>query len=140
MKQKARRLYIRRNNKKLDFIEKGCIVIANLLLWSDLEQCIYTTLFYSMMIKSHRHYLIYKYKFTCSIFWTTRKLTRCVRMTSILVERAFEKYRGQIYSFDFDTYFLRILIYYANKTIHFGKYTLYRNLIPNINMCMCEFV
>ena len=36
---------IRRNSKKVDSIKTGCIVIPDLLSWSNLEKCIYTTLF-----------------------------------------------------------------------------------------------
>ena len=39
------KFYIRRNNKKVDFIEPGPIVIAHFLPWSDLEKCMYVTLF-----------------------------------------------------------------------------------------------
>ena len=70
-----KKFYIRRNNNKIDSIQTGCIVIADLLPWSDLEKCMYTTLFQLIMIKFYRHYLIYKCNFICSLFWTTRKLT-----------------------------------------------------------------
>ena len=70
----ARKFYIRRNNSNVDSIETGRIVIADLLPWSDLEKCMYITLFSLMMIKCYRHSLIYKYSFTCSLFWTTHKL------------------------------------------------------------------
>ena len=33
------------NNNKVDTTEIWCIVIADFLPWSDLEKCIYTTLF-----------------------------------------------------------------------------------------------
>ena len=62
------------NNNKFDSIETGCIVIADLLPWSDLEKCMYITLFWLMMIKFYRHYLFYKYNFTFTLFCTTKKL------------------------------------------------------------------
>ena len=68
---RSRKFNIRRNNNKVDFIE----TIADLLPWSVLENCMYTTLFKLIMIKFYRHYLIYKYNFTCLLFWTKRKLT-----------------------------------------------------------------
>ena len=37
----SRKFYTRRNNNKVDAIETGCIVIALLLPWSDLEKCMY---------------------------------------------------------------------------------------------------
>ena len=40
-----RKFYGRRNNNKVDSIETGLIVIADLLPWSDLEVCVYSTLF-----------------------------------------------------------------------------------------------
>ena len=36
----ARKFYIRKNNRKVDSIETGCIVIAHLFPWSNLEKCI----------------------------------------------------------------------------------------------------
>ena len=41
----ARKFYIRRNNNKVDSVKTGSTVIAHLLPWSDLEKCMYTTLF-----------------------------------------------------------------------------------------------
>ena len=41
----SKKSYIRRNNNKVDSIETGHIVIADLFPWSDLEKCMYTTLF-----------------------------------------------------------------------------------------------
>ena len=64
-----RKFYIRRNN-----------IIANLLPWSDLEKCMYTTLFQLMMIKFYSHYLVYKYNFIYSLFWTTSKLTNDIKV------------------------------------------------------------
>ena len=61
-------------------------------------------------------------------------------MTSILVEQVLEKYGGGIVHLTLIPIFFRILVCYANKIMHFGKYTLYRNLISNINMCICKFV
>ena len=40
-----RKFYIRKNNNKADTIETGRIVIAHVRPWSDLEKCMYTTLF-----------------------------------------------------------------------------------------------
>ena len=40
-----RKIYITRDNNKVDSIETGLIVIADFLPWSDLEKCMYTTLF-----------------------------------------------------------------------------------------------
>ena len=71
----SRKFYIRRNNNKVNSIKTGRIAIADLLPLSDLEKCMYTTLFQLMMIKFYRHYLIYKYSFTFSLFCTTYKLT-----------------------------------------------------------------
>ena len=69
------------------------------------------------------------------------KVSACVQNFVIAyVWRVFSSSGRRIYLFEFDTYFLRILVYCANKTIHFRKCTLYRNLIRNINMCLCEFV
>ena len=45
MTLKPMKFYIRRNNNKVDSIEAGCIVIAHLLPWSDVEKYMYTTLF-----------------------------------------------------------------------------------------------
>ena len=42
---RSRKFYIRRNNNKVDSIEIGRIVIANLPPWSDSEKYIYTTFF-----------------------------------------------------------------------------------------------
>ena len=74
MSMKARKFYIRRNYKKVDSIETGRMVIAHLFPWSDLEKCMYGTLFQLMMMKFYRHYLIYECKFICLLFWTTFKL------------------------------------------------------------------
>ena len=41
----TRKFYKRRNNNEVDSIMKGLIVNAYLLPWSDLEKCMYTTLF-----------------------------------------------------------------------------------------------
>ena len=41
----ARKFYIRRNNNKVDSIETGHILIADLLPRSDLEKYMYTTIF-----------------------------------------------------------------------------------------------
>ena len=71
----TRKFYIRKNDNEDDSIEIGSIVIVNLLPWSDLEEYTYNKLFQLMMIKFYRHSLIHKYNFTCSLFWTTRKLT-----------------------------------------------------------------
>ena len=40
-----RKFYRRSNNNKVDSIETGCIVIADLLPWSDLEKNMHITLF-----------------------------------------------------------------------------------------------
>ena len=40
-----RRFYIKRNNNKIVSIETGRTVIADLLLWSESEMCMYATLF-----------------------------------------------------------------------------------------------
>ena len=42
---KSRKLHIRRNNSKVGSIETRRIVIADLYPWSDLEKCMYKTLF-----------------------------------------------------------------------------------------------
>ena len=47
-------------------------------------QC--TTLFWLMTIKVYRYYLIYKYNYTFSFFWTTRKLTNDIKTICILRE------------------------------------------------------
>ena len=41
----SRKFYVRRNNNKVDSTETGRIVIAHLLPWSDLENCMQSTLF-----------------------------------------------------------------------------------------------
>ena len=69
------KFYIWRNNSKVDSIETGRIEIAHLLPWSDLEKCIYTTLFQLMTIEFYHHYLIYEYNFTFSLFCSTCKVT-----------------------------------------------------------------
>ena len=48
-------------NNQVSSIETGRMIISHLFPWSNLEKCIYTTLFLLMMIKFYRHYLIYKY-------------------------------------------------------------------------------
>ena len=45
------KIYIRRNNNKVNPVRIGRIVISNLLPWSDLEKCMYGTLFQLMMMK-----------------------------------------------------------------------------------------
>ena len=80
----TKKFYVRRNKNKVDSFETGHIAIADLLPWSDLEKCMYTTLFYLMMIKFYRHYLIYKYHFTILLFWTPRKLTIDTKIVYIL--------------------------------------------------------
>ena len=69
---------MRKNNNKVDSIETGHIVIVDLLPWTDLEKCMYGTLY--------RHYFSYQYNFTCSLFWTTRKLTNNRKTIEILRE------------------------------------------------------
>ena len=64
----SRRFCMKRNNNKVVSIKTGPIVIAYLLPGSDLEKHMYGTLCELMMIKFYRHYLIYKYNFTCSLF------------------------------------------------------------------------
>ena len=44
LNKEPKKFYIRGNNK-VDFIETGHTVILHLLPWSDLERCIYSTLF-----------------------------------------------------------------------------------------------
>ena len=46
---------MRKNNNKVNSIETGRIVIADLLPWSDLEKCMYTTLFKLIIINFYRH-------------------------------------------------------------------------------------
>ena len=75
-----RKFFIRKNNNKVNSIETERIVIANLLPWSGLKKCMYVTLYQLMMIKIYCYYLIYKYNFTCSLFWTTRKLTNYIKI------------------------------------------------------------
>ena len=48
-----------------------CIVIAYLYPWSDLEKCMFAL----FLIDGNCHYLIYKYHFTCLLFWTMYKFT-----------------------------------------------------------------
>ena len=67
-------------NNKVDSVNTGRVVIVDLLPWSDLEKCMYTTLFGLMIMKSYHHYLIYKYNYTCSVFWTTCKLTSDIKV------------------------------------------------------------
>ena len=43
--KKPRKFYIRRNNNKVSRIKTGCIVISDLIPWSNLENSIYATLF-----------------------------------------------------------------------------------------------
>ena len=74
--RKAGKFYRRSYNIKVNSIETGRIVIADFLSWGDLEKCMYTKLFQLMIVKFYRRYLIYKYNFTYSLFWTTRKLTK----------------------------------------------------------------
>ena len=69
----ARKFCIRRNNNKVDSIKTGRVVITHLLLWCDLEKCMYTTIFKLMLIKFYCHYLIYKYNFTFLLFHMTYK-------------------------------------------------------------------
>ena len=47
----SRKFYIYRSNDNDDSIETGRIVTAELLPRSDLEKCMYVTLFQLMMIK-----------------------------------------------------------------------------------------
>ena len=54
-----RKFCIRRNNIKIDSIETGCIVIAHLLPWSDLEKCMYTTLFWLKILSSLLNFYIH---------------------------------------------------------------------------------
>ena len=81
-----KKVYVRRSNNKVDSTETGRIVIAPSLPWSDLEKCIYITLFWLMMIKFYLHNLIYKYNFASSLFWTTYKLTNNRKTIWILRE------------------------------------------------------
>ena len=82
----SRKFCLRRNNNKGNSVETGRIVIAHLIPFSDLEKCMYTTLFQLMMIKFYRHYLIYKYNFTFSFFYMTHKLANDKRIILILRE------------------------------------------------------
>ena len=66
---------MRRNNDKVNSIDTERIVIAHFLPRSDLEKFTYTTLFSLMMIKFYRHYLIFKYNSTFSLFCSGYKLT-----------------------------------------------------------------
>ena len=70
---KPTKFCIRRNNNKVDSIKTGRVVITHLLLWCDLEKCMYTTIFKLMLIKFYCHYLIYKYNFTFLLFHMTYK-------------------------------------------------------------------
>ena len=81
-----RKFYIRKNNNKINSIEIGRIVIADLLPLSNLEKCMYTTLFQLMMIKCLGHYLIYKYNFNFLLFYMTHKLANDERIILILKE------------------------------------------------------
>ena len=78
----SKKFYIRRNNNKVDSTETGRIVIAIAysLKWCRKKKRGYTTLCELMMIKFYRHYLIYKYNFICSLFWTTHKLTNDIKI------------------------------------------------------------
>ena len=63
-------------NNQVSSIETGRMIISHLFPWSNLEKCIYTTLFLLMMIKFYRHYLIYKYNNIILIVWTfERRIT-----------------------------------------------------------------
>ena len=88
----SRKFYIRQNNNKVDSVETGRIVIADLRPWRDLEKCMYTTLFWFMMIRFYLHYLIYKYNFTCSLFWTTCKLTNDIKIINFKENRPFRRF------------------------------------------------
>ena len=81
----SRKFYIRRNNNKVNSIETGRIVIADLLPLSDLGKCMYTTLFQLMMIKFYRHYLIYEYNFTFLPFYMTHTLCKMCPNTEIFL-------------------------------------------------------
>ena len=83
---KARKFYITRNNNKVNSLETEHIVIADFLPLSDLEKCMYTTLFQLTMIKFYHHYLIYKYNFTFLLFYMTHKLANIKRIILILRE------------------------------------------------------
>ena len=74
-----RKFYIKSNNEKVDSFETGCIVIADLIPWSDLENCMYTILFQLMTIKFYRHYFICRYNFNHSHFRRTNKLTNNIK-------------------------------------------------------------
>ena len=89
---------IRRNNSKVDSIETGCIVIAHLLPWNDLEKCIYGRFFQLMMIKFHRHYFIYKCNFACLLFWATCKLTNNRKIILISNFWLFQRLSFQLFS------------------------------------------
>ena len=45
-------------NNQVSPIETGRMIVSHLFPGSNLEKCIYTTLFLLMMIKFYRHYLI----------------------------------------------------------------------------------
>ena len=70
----SRKFYIRRNNNKVDSIETGRIVVARFFPWSDLEKCMNGKFVWLMMITVYRHYLICKYNFACSLFWSQQTI------------------------------------------------------------------
>ena len=74
----TRKFFIRRNNNKVDFIETGLIVIADLLSWRNLENVTPRIWHHAFWINHNKiisSLLIYKYNFTFSLYWTTHKLT-----------------------------------------------------------------
>ena len=84
-----RKFYTKKNNNKINSIEIGRIVIADLLPLSNLEKYMYTTLFQLKMIKCLGHYLIYKYNFNFLLFYmtlTNDKLANDERIILILKE------------------------------------------------------
>ena len=49
--------------------------------------------FWLTMINFYRHYLVYKYNFTCSLFWTTFKLTNDIKiLREISIFRPFQRF------------------------------------------------
>ena len=71
------KVYVRRNNNKVDSKDSGWIVITHLLSWRDQGNCRYFMLFWitddilSYIMIYYHHCLPHKYNFICSPIWTT---------------------------------------------------------------------
>ena len=71
----SRKFYVRRNNNKADSVETRRIVIAPFAPLNSFRKLHVHHAFLINDNKFYRHYLIYKYNFTLSLFCTTYKLT-----------------------------------------------------------------